>query len=114
MCTMRIEECLRCPHTDTCELDVFPEERDIQDRLDRELVVMEPEARRRQETLRKYNRSAKGKARAKRYQDSGKGKETLKRKVSSRIDRGKNAECCRRWYYRQKALKEARYEQADH
>ncbi|MCD2492750.1 hypothetical protein LQE92_08925 [Lacrimispora sp. NSJ-141] len=114
MCTMRIEECLRCPYTDTCDLDVLPEERAMQDRLDRELEIVEPEVLRRRETLRRYNRSDKGRLRSKKYLESEKGKQAQERRGRRRIENGKNAEYCRRYYHRQKALREAHHEQTDH
>lgn len=60
----------------------------------------------RQETLYKYNQSDKGKVRAKKYEQSDKGKARAKRKAEKRIASGKNAEACRRYYYKKKAEKE--------
>ena len=58
-------------------------------------------------TLRRkrYNRSEKGIAAANRYLASDKGKEMLGRKNKKRIESGKNAEYCRRYYEKMKAKK---------
>ena len=55
----------------------------------------------------RYNSSPAGKERQNRYKKSKKGQEVARRKAKRKIDTGKNAEYCRRYYYRQKALQEA-------
>ena len=102
-----------------------------QDKFDKELEIVEPEIlrlRERQkryfssekgkraieryhksekykESQRRYNDSEKGIERIKRYLDSEKGKESLKRKSKKKIESGKNAEYCRRYYQKMKAKK---------
>ena len=55
---------------------------------------------------REYNSSDKGKARAKKYEQSDKGKANSRKKTQARILSGKNAEYCRRYYYKKKAERE--------
>jgi hypothetical protein len=106
------------------------EYRDIleQDRFDKELEIVEPEILARRKSQRKYNQSEKGKDsqsrynqsekgkdKQRRYNDSDKGKaarkryamtekgiENEKRKRQRKIDNGRNAEYCRRYYYKKK------------
>lgn len=54
----------------------------------------------------KYNHSESGRDARKRYRKSEKGKATERRKREKRIKSGKNAEYCRRYYYRKKAEQE--------
>lgn len=121
-------DCERCVYYD-CRYDGL-ERMDIikQDAFDKELEVVEPEViqRRKNQKIynstekgkikqKKYNSSEKGKMRQKKYNDSEKGKENRKRyalsekgkesekrKQKSKIDKGKNAEYCRRYYYKKK------------
>ena len=53
----------------------------------------------------RYNNSDKGKAVRERYAQTEKGKETEKRKQQKRIESGKNAERCRRYYQKKKMEK---------
>lgn len=120
--------CFDCPYTD-CRYERV-EHADIvaQDKFDKSLEVVEPEilARRKRqkkyiesqkgkdsqkkysesekgrERQKKYIQSAKGKEAQKRYRQSEKGKENEKRKSQKRISSGKNAEYCRRYYYKKK------------
>ena len=57
------------------------------------------------ESQRRYNNSEKGLERIKRYMSTEKGKESLKRKNKKKIESGKNAEYCRRYYQKMKAEK---------
>lgn len=121
-------DCEKCVYVD-CKYDGL-ERLDIvnQDSFDKELEVLEPEVllRRRnqkkynstdkgKEKQKRYNSSEKGKLRQKKYNDSDKGKESRKRyalsdkgkenekrKQKSKIDKGKNAEYCKRYYYKKK------------
>lgn len=58
----------------------------------------------RQETMYRYNHSDKGKARAARYNNSPKGKAKRQRKMKRDIESGKNAERCRKYYWRKKGI----------
>lgn len=58
----------------------------------------------RQETMYRYNHSDKGKARAVRYNNSPKGKERSRRASQKDIESGKNAERCRKYYWRKKGI----------
>lgn len=121
-------DCEKCIYVD-CKYDGL-ERLDIveQDSFDKELEVVEPEVLQKRKNQKKYNAtekgkekqkrynsSEKGKMRQKKYNDSDKGKESRnryalsdkgkeneKRKQKSKIDRGKNAEYCRRYYYKKK------------
>lgn len=86
-----------CIHDELEQRDVFE-----QDMLDKALEVVEPDILSRRERQRKYNRSAKGKANRKRYSMTEKGRQNEKRKKQAQIDNGKNAEYCRRYYYKRK------------
>lgn len=54
--------------------------------------------------MNKYNNSEKGKERQKRYNNSPKGKERSKRASQRAIASGKNAERCRKYYWRKKGI----------
>lgn len=58
----------------------------------------------RQETMYRYNHSDKGKTRAVRYNNSPKGKERSRRASQKDIESGKNAERCRKYYWRKKGI----------
>lgn len=60
------------------------------------------ESKKGKERQRKYNLSAKGKERTERYLKSEKGIENEKRKAQKKIASGKNAEYCKRYYYKKK------------
>lgn len=53
----------------------------------------------------RYNHSDKGRQAREKYAKSDKGKARDKRKQEKRIASGKNAEACRRYYYKKKAKK---------
>jgi hypothetical protein len=100
----------KCMHPN-CERCVFKdciydrvERKDVfeQDMFDKELEVVEPEVQLRRERQRRYNKSDKGKASRKRYSMTEKGIENEKRKRQRKIDNGRNAEYCRRYYYKKK------------
>ena len=95
-------DCERCVFTD-CIYDMV-ERKDVfeQDMFDKELEVVEPEVLLRRERQKRYNNSDKGKASRKRYSATDKGRENEKRKSQRKIDNGKNAEYCRRYYYKKK------------
>ena len=121
-------DCEKCVYAD-CRYDGL-ERLDIveQNKFDKELEVVEPEVLQKRknqkkynatdmgkEKQRRYNSSEKGKIRQKKYNDSEKGKESRKRyalsekgienerrKQKQKIDKGKNAEYCRRYYYKKK------------
>lgn len=120
--------CYECPYDDCGYEGVSKEEVKAQNEFDKGLEAVEPfviSRRKRQnrynksekgverkkryeqkekakERQKKYNSSEKGKERATRYAKSEKGKETKKRKAQKIIDSGKNAEYCRRYYYKKK------------
>lgn len=54
------------------------------------------------EAIAKYRKSQSYNESQKKYQQSEKGKENERRKRQRKIDNGKNAEYCRRYYYRKK------------
>lgn len=107
-CVMALPRGCRYPDCEGC---VFPdckhdglERADVyrQDQLDNSLGEVSAEGLRRREYQRKYNHSEKGKASRKRYSTTEKGLENEKRKRQRKIDNGKNAEYCRRYYYKKK------------
>lgn len=55
----------------------------------------------------KYYHFGNGKFTQKRYRQSEKGKATSKRQMQKKIESGKNAEACRRYYQRKKERKQA-------
>ena len=99
-----------------------------QDKFDKEMEIVEPEVQKRRisnskysasekgkasqrkyrqsekgkVTQNKYNNSEKGKASRKRYSQTDKGKQNEKRKQTRKIESGRNAEYCRRYYYKKK------------
>lgn len=95
-------DCERCVFTD-CIYDSV-ERKDIfeQDMFDKVLEVVEPEVLSRRESQRKYNNSEKGKASRRRYSMTEKGIENEKKKSQRKINNGRNAEYCRRYYYKKK------------
>lgn len=54
------------------------------------------------EVIARYRKSQSYNEAQKKYQQSEKGKENERRKRQRKIDSGKNAEYCRRYYYRKK------------
>ena len=54
--------------------------------------------------MNRYNNSEKGKERQKRYNNSPKGKERSRRASQKDIESGKNAERCRKYYWRKKGI----------
>ncbi len=123
--------CLKCTYADCVYSKLEMTDIIAQDKFDKELEIIEPEIlrlRERQkryfssekgkktieryhktekykESQRRYNDSEKGVERIKRYLNTEKGKECLKRKNKKRIESGKNAEYCRRYYQKMKAKK---------
>ena len=123
--------CLKCTYADCVYSKLEMTDVIAQDKFDKELEIVEPEIlrlRERQkryfssekgkktieryhktekykESQRRYNDSEKGVERIKRYLNTEKGKECLKRKNKKRIESGKNAEYCRRYYQKMKAKK---------
>lgn len=57
-------------------------------------------------TRERYRKSEKGKETKKKYEQSEKGKEKNKRRTKKKIESGKNAEYCRKYYWKKKAEKE--------
>lgn len=95
-------DCFNCSYSD-CRYDLLEREEIFQqDNFDKSLDVVEPEIMARRKRQRKYNHSEKGKARQEKYAQSEKGKENEKRKRQGKIDSGKNAEYCRRYYHKRK------------
>lgn len=120
--------CFRCVYTD-CRYDKL-EHSDIeaQDKFDKDLEAVSSEVANRRIRQAKYFRSEKGRMAQKkysqtkkrkiaqkrysqtekrresqnRYLDSDKGKEMQKRKSQKKIDSGKNAEYCRKYYQKHK------------
>ena len=123
--------CLKCTYADCVYSKLEMTDVIAQDKFDKELEIVEPEIlrlRERQkryfssekgkktieryhktekykESQRRYNDSEKGVERIKRYLNTEKGKECLKRKNKKRIESGKNAEYCRRYYQKKKMEK---------
>ena len=123
--------CLKCTYADCVYSKLEMTDVIAQDKFDKELEIVEPEIlrlRERQkryfasekgkktieryhktekykESQRRYNDSEKGVERIKRYMNTEKGKECLKRKSKKRIESGKNAEYCRRYYQKKKMEK---------
>lgn len=124
-------DCLNCTYTDCIYSKLERADIIAQDKFDRELKIVEPEILRLRErqkryfssekgkeaieryhktekykkSQRRYNNSEKGLERIKRYLSTEKGKESLKRKNKKKIESGKNAEYCRRYYQKMKAEK---------
>ena len=94
--------CGKCVYAD-CRYDEL-EAKDIQeqDRFDKQFEIVEPEIEKRRERQKKYNKSKKGRERQKKYCKTKKGKENEKRKRDRKVANGKNAEYCRRYYYKKK------------
>ena len=97
--------CFNCRYEDCIYDGLEMDEITAQDKFDKELKVVEPEILRRQKSLKKYNASEKGKERHKKYINSEKGKIIEKKKQNKKIESGKNAEYCRRYYQKMKAKK---------
>lgn len=123
--------CLKCTYADCVYSKLEMADVIAQDKFDKELEVVEPEvlrARKRQrrysssekgrqtieryhkterykESQSRYNNSEKGVERMKRYLNTEKGKEMQKRKQRRKIESGKNAEYCRRYYQKKKMEK---------
>ena len=76
------EDCFNCPYED-CLKEITRYSLDI-------------------ESFKKYEASDKGKERSMRYRKSEKGKENEKRKRKKKVESGKNAEYCRRYYQKHK------------
>lgn len=120
--------CFECPYDD-CEFEgIDKEEVRIQNNFDKDLEAVEQSVISRRKRQNKYNKSEKGKEREKNYEESKKGKErqrkynlsekgkerterysksekrmeTEKRKSQKKIASGKNAEYCRKYYYKKK------------
>ena len=97
--------CFECSNKD-CYVDTITnEERKEQDIADNN-IRYERLYTSRQKIQFRYNHSDKGKETRQRYYESEKGKENEKKKSQRRIASGKNAEACRRYYYKKKAEKE--------
>lgn len=97
MCNM---DCFNCKYDDCIKDGVTEDEISMQKELDHEIVKA------RQYTKQgRYSHSEKGKLSRQRYERSEKGKATESRKTNKRVQSGKNAEKCRKYYYRKK-LKE--------
>lgn len=106
----RYPDCFKCTYADCRWNGVEWQEVVHQDKFDNDLLPVEPEIARFKAKNRKYNKSSKGKERLKRYEQSEKGVENKKRKAKRRIENGKNAEYCRRYYQKlkmQKLLKQS-------
>ena len=124
--------CFECPYDDCRYNGIECGERKLQDIFDKELEVVETEilkrrqkqkrysktekykksqdlynmSDKRKESQKRYNQSQKGKDARKRYLDSEKGSEMQKRKQLKKIESGRNAENCRRYYWRKKLERE--------
>lgn len=114
-------QCTACMYKDCIYNGVTDAERKQQDAYDTEVIGGRKYGR--GLVVWKYEHTDKGKARAKRYEQSDKGKERQKRyaqsekgkavakkKQQKKIESGKNAEYCRRYYQRKKAEREAQHE----
>lgn len=95
-------DCIYCPYQD-CKYDEI-EQSDLfrQNAFDNELGIVDPKILRRRQSQKKYINSEKGKLAMRRYLNSEKGQENERRKRQKKIDNGKNAEYCRRYYRRKK------------
>lgn len=98
-------DCFNCTKEDCFVDEITEEEMREQDLIDRE-IRHENETDKRKRTQNKYNRSDKGKASRMRYAKSEKGKANMKRAQQRRIESGKNAEYCMRYYYKKKRERE--------
>ena len=123
--------CLKCTYADCIYSELEMADIIAQDKFDKELEIIEPEILRIREkqkryfsskkgkeavkryhksekykrNQKRYNNSEKGIERTKRYLNTKKGEEMLKRKQKKRIESGKNAEYCRRYYQKIKEKK---------
>lgn len=90
------EDCIcdELTHTEVAEQDHRDMQSKIDNMLDKELRVLQ--------SRKKYASSEKGKANHKRYLASEKGKIVEQRRYRKRITSGRNAEACKRYYYRKK------------
>lgn len=96
MCNM---DCLKCKYDDCIRDEITDDEISMQNELDK-LIVTE-----RQYTKQgRYNHTDKGRLARMRYNHSYKGKGCERRKTQNRVNSGKNAEKCRRYYYKKKLM----------
>lgn len=106
--------CHNCGYEDCINDNLTEKEKNEQDQHDREIIGGRKYGRnlvvwnyqhseKGKEAIKRYNTSEKGKERNKRYLQTEKGKETMKRKRERKIESGKNAEYCRRYYQKKKA-----------
>lgn len=102
--------CFDCPYVDCINDKVTDEERKQQNNIDKliekEKIKEERKKKGKELVMYDYNHSDKGKERLQRYYKSDKGKAKAKRSQQKRIANGKNAEACKRYYYKKKAEKE--------
>lgn len=101
-------DCLNCVYPD-CINDELPTEaeRKAQDEYDGFIITDELKNQARLKgRLPQWNyiHSPKGKAAQKRYAQSDKGKEAEKRHKQKQVKSGKNAEYCRRYYWKKKGM----------
>lgn len=71
----------------------------------KEAVKRYNQSDKRKESQLKYNQSDKGKMAKKRYEQSEKGMLVARKKKKKQVESGKNAEYCRKYYYRRKMEK---------
>lgn len=108
-------ECFECLYTDCIYDGIEFSERREQDKFDKGLEVVEPEVKRRREVSRRYSKTDKGRDAQKRYAKTEKFKNVQKKYLSSekgmakkkrdyekKIESGRNAAACRRYYQRHK------------
>lgn len=101
----RYPDCFNCTYADCRWNGIEWQEIVRQDRFDKELEIVEPEILRMRQKNKRYEMSLKGKQRHKRYEKAEKGKINAKKKAKRRIQSGKNAEYCRRYYQKIKMQK---------
>lgn len=97
-----IQNCLNCQYPDCKRIGKLYDP--VSDELDKEIKSDIARANTNNLNQLRYERSEKGKARAKRYNSSEKGKMRTKRANQKKIDSGKNAEMCRQYYERREEL----------
>lgn len=94
--------CQNCTYTDCIYDGLEHSDVERQDKFDNELEIIELKILSRRKRQARYFRSEKGKIAQKKYLQSIKGREMVRRKGQKRIENGKNAEYCKRYYEKHK------------
>lgn len=107
-------DCFNCQHTDCINNQLTTKEIIEQNKRDYDLIpkgeLMDFKRASHEDNVRsnhyRYNHSDKGREARRKYEQSEKGQEVAKKKSNKKIESGKNAERCRRYYQRKKAMRE--------